>query len=64
MGTSLKENSEICESLLSKKDDAYLNLDRVMKIISSSFNRMTLPRLMYLMLFWMPSAFLKHCDLP
>jgi len=36
---------------LSKKDDANLNLDRVMKIISSSFNRMTLPRLMYLMLF-------------
>ena len=63
MGTSLKENSEICESLLSKKDDAYLNLGRVMKI-SSSFSRITLLRLMYSRLFWKPYAFLRHSGLP
>ena len=63
MGTSLKANFEICGSLSSKKDDGDLNLGQVMKI-SSSFNRITLLRLMYLMLFWKPSAFLKHCDLP
>ena len=56
-------SSEICESLLNRKDDACLSWHLVMKI-SFSLLQITLLRLKYLVSFLQPCVFLPHCGLP